>query len=236
MQIFWPLLLSFWLLTPGAVCAATPNTISAFYDIYKLGIKIGEVEETFRRDNDRYTLISTTRAVGIFSLFKSGKLIVRSSGAIDNSGLRPLVFSADNENNKKDHKHGKFDWEAKTIYLTKYNEKLTLELPLITQDRLSAMYQFMFIPDLEQVTNLAFHTLNGSYLLPFQFDIAPGPILKTSAGEFNTLYLDNKSQGVRERTELWLATQHHNLMVKMIVTAPDGGKITQTLSTLVITP
>jgi hypothetical protein len=61
-------------------------------------------------------------------------------------------------------------------------------------------------------------------------------MVKTSVGEFSTLYLDNKAQGAKERTELWLATQQHNLTVKMIVTDPEGGKITQILSKLDIVP
>ena len=223
-----------WLFAAGTAFAATPSSIKATYDIYKLGIKIGETEETYQREGDRYTLVSSTRAFGIFSLFRSGKVIVRSSGLIDEQGLRPLVFSADNENDKKDHKHAEFDWGAKKISLTRYKDVSTLDLPDVTQDRLSAMYQFVFLP--LQSPTLAFHILNGSYLLPFRFNIVQGPMVKTSAGEFNTLYLDNKAQGAKERTEIWLAKQHYNVPVKMIVTDPEGGKITQILSKLEIVP
>lgn len=218
----------------GSAGAATPVTVNISYDIYKLGLKIGEIEETYQRDKDRYTLLSSTRAVGFFSLFKSGKIIVRSNGLIDGQGLRPLTFSADNENNKKDHKHAEFDWSGKKIFLTRHTEISSLDLPEVTQDRLSAMYQFMFLP--LNSPPLSFHMLNGNYLLPFRFDIAPGPLLKTPAGEFATVYIDNKSQGAKERTELWLASQFNNLPVKMVVTDPDGGKITQILSKLEIVP
>lgn len=211
----------------GTACAATPVGIQATYDIYKLGIKIGQIEETYRRDNDRYTLVSTTRAVGFFSLFKTNKVIVRSSGLIDNQGLKPLVFSAGNDNNDKDNKHAEFDWAAKKLSLTRHTEHSTIDFQENTQDRLSAMYQFMFLP--LQSPILSFQMLNGSYLLNFRFDISQGPLLKTPAGELATLYLDNKAQGAKERTELWLATQYYNLPCKMIVTDPEGGKISQVL-------
>jgi len=215
----------------GIATAATPATIRATYDIHKLGLKIGEIEETFRRDeNDRYTLISSTRAIGLFALFKSGKIIVRSNGLIESQGLRPLAFSADNENNKHDHKHAEFDWNTKKILLTLNNNLSTLDLPDRTQDRLSAMYQFMFIPP--HSSSFVFNMLNGSYMLQLNFDVVQGPQVKTPAGEFATLYLDNKARGTKDRTEIWLATKSFNIPCKMIVTDPDGGKITQLLSSL----
>jgi len=225
-----------WLLLSiaGTAFAAVPSTIQTTYDIFKLGLKIGQIEEFYRRDKDRYTLVSTTRAVGFFSLFKSGKVIVRSSGLIDEQGLRPLVFSAENENNDKDSKHAEFDWAAKKISLTKHNDHSVMNLPEVTQDRLSAMYQFMFLP--LQSPTLDFQMLNGSYLLNYRFDITQGTLIKTPAGEFATLYLDNKAQGAKERTELWLARQYFNLPCKMIITAPDGGKLTQILRILDVSP
>ncbi len=215
----------------GPAYAATPTTIHASYDIYKAGIRVGEIEEDYRRDNDKYTLVSVTRAVGIFSWFKSGKIIVKSNGVIDAHGLRPLSFSADNENNKKDRKHAEFDWDTKKILLTRDTEHSTMDLPGITQDRLSAMYQFMFLT-LQAETLVAFPMLNGHYLTNLRFDVTRGGTVKTPAGEFTTMYLDNQGQKARERTEIWVADQSWNLPVKMVITDDSGGKLTQTLRKL----
>ncbi|HEY0665121.1 MAG TPA: DUF3108 domain-containing protein [Gallionella sp.] len=234
MRRLLPGVVSLVLLGAGAAAAATPTSIHASYDIYKAGITIGEVEETYQRVADRYTLVSSTRAVGIFSLFKRGKLIVRSEGIIDAQGLKPLFFSAVHEDNAKEGRSAELDWASNKLALIYQDQRNVVELPAKTQDRLSAMYQFIFLPLTSPV--LEFPMINGAYLLNFKFQISTGPLLKTPAGEFATLYVDNKNQGARERTELWLATQFHNLPCKMIVTDPGGGKITQVLTRLDVVP
>lgn len=233
MKIFLPSVACL-LFSAGIACAATPTTIRASYDISKAGITIGRIDETYQRDADRYTLTSTTRAVGIFSLFKHGSIIVTSKGSIDNQGLRPLSVSAIHDDDAKAGRSGELDWNAGKFSLTQTDRHDIIDIPPGTQDRLSAMYQFMFLPLKEP--NLEFPMINGSYLLNFNFLISPGPTLKMPAGEFTTLYLDNKHQGMKERTEIWLATGFYNLPCRMVVTEPGGGKITQTLSRLEIVP
>lgn len=218
----------------GSAHATEPVTVRASYDIYASGLRIGQIEETYQRNNDRYTLVSTTRAVGFFSLFKRGRIIVRSEGFIDAQGLKPVVFSAVHENNVKESRRAELDWNGRKLALIHQDLRNIVDLPLGTQDRLSAMYQFMFLP--LPMPRLDFQMINGGYLLNFNFLITTGPTLKTPAGTFATLYVDNKAQGARERTELWLATQHFNLPCKMIVTDPKGSKITQILSKLEVLP
>jgi len=230
MKYLFPLIAYLMLCSAGAAFAATPDSIQATYDIYKAGIRIGQIEEMYRRDKDRYTLTSTTRAVGLFALFKSGKIVVSSSGLIDAQGLKPLVFSAEHEHKEKDSRRAELDWDAKKFTLIYQEQRTVAALPDGTQDRLSAMYQFMFLP--LQSPKLDFQMVNGNYLLSFHFDVSPGPTLKTPAGELSTLYLDNKAQAAKERTEIWLATQFHNLPCKMVITDADGGKITQILRKL----
>jgi len=173
-------------------------------------------------------LVSVTRAVGVFSWFQSGKIIVNSSGLIDKHGLRPLIFDAKNENKKDDHKRGEFDWAAKQISVSRGSEPSTLELPNNTQDRLSAMYQFMFLP-LQPQTTTPFPMLNGHYLTDLIFEVSEGSTIKVPAGEYATLYLDNQAQKKGERTELWLAKEFYNIPVKMVITDDGGGKLTQSL-------
>lgn len=222
------------LFSSGFACAAAPTTIRASYDITKAGITIGKIDETFQRDADRYTLTSTTRAVGIFSLFKPGRILVTSKGIIDDKGFKPISVSAIHDVDNKANRSAELDWSARKLALIQTDKRDVVDLPPGTQDRLSAMYQFMFLP-LKDPT-LEFPMINGSYLLNFNFLIAPGPVLKTAAGHFSTLYLDNKHQGARERTEIWLATGFYNLPCRMIVTEPGGGRITQTLTRLEIIP
>jgi len=222
------------LFAAGTVFADTPDRIQASYDIFKAGLRIGQIEETYQRNNDKYTLVSITRAVGIFAWFKSGKVVVRSNGLIDDDGLKPLSFSAVHEDKTNDGRYAELDWDNRKLFLVHQSDRKEIELPDSTQDRLSAMYQFMFLP--LEPPKLGFSMINGGYLLKFIFDISDGPSLYTPAGVFRTLYIDNKLQGAKERTEIWLARERYNLPCKMIITDDGGGKITQILSKLSVNP
>jgi len=234
MRILFKIFALFLLCTAGTVIADTPSRIQTSYTIFKAGLRIGQIEETYQQDNGRYTLVSITQAVGIFAWFKSGRIIVRSSGLIDDSGLKPLSFSAVHEDSINDGRYAILDWDNKKLFLMHQTDQKELELPDNTQDRLSAMYQFMFLP--LKSSKLAFSMINGGYLLKFNFDISDGPLLETPAGEFSTLYIDNKSQGAKERTEIWLAKERYHLPCKMIITDDGGSKITQLLNQISVIP
>ncbi|MEO8342677.1 MAG: hypothetical protein ABI536_02560, partial [Gallionella sp.] len=45
--------------------AAAPSSIQASYNVYKGNIRVAQIDETYTRNKDRYTLSSTTRAVGL---------------------------------------------------------------------------------------------------------------------------------------------------------------------------
>jgi hypothetical protein len=95
------------------------------------------------------------------------------------------------------------------------------------------MYQFMFL-NLRDVATLSFAMTNGRKLDNYQYAIAQGETLSTSAGQFVTLYLDSQAQKGETRTQIWLASGQHNLPCKMVITDPDGGKLTQELRSLQI--
>jgi hypothetical protein len=215
--------------------AASPNNVQLTYDLYKGSINIGLIEETYTRDKDHYTLSSTTRAVGLFALFKSGKIIISSSGSVSAKGLQPLRFSDQREGEEHRNRRAEFDWETKQLTLIQKKLRTVVALRDGTQDRLSAMYQFMFLP-LQSATSLDFPMTNGSKLDNYRYTIIHQHKIKTPAGDFDTLYLDNQPKKGESRTEIWLATEHHNLPCKMTITDADGGQFTQVLSKLSVLP
>jgi len=224
------------LLVTTSAFANPPSRIQATYHILKAGLQIAQVEEVFTRDKNRYTLSSTTSAIGILALFRSEKIIVSSRGLISKKGLQPEQF---------DHKRGddiskdiraKFNWQKKELALLLAGKQYqVLELPENTQDRLSRMYQFMFLP-LESEQKLSFDMSNGRKLDSYTYSIEHNKNISTPFGELAALYLDNQSQSGKSRTQIWLATQYRNLPAKMIVTDNDGDELTQILSNIVITP
>src|SRR3990172_5917052 len=129
----------------SSVFAAQPTAVLATYDVYKGGFNIARIEESYIRDKDRYTLTSTTRAVGWLAIFNPGKILISSSGLVDDRGLQPLRFSDQRERNESKNRRAEFDWDTKQLTQIQQAQSTSVALPEGTQDRLSAMYQFMFL-------------------------------------------------------------------------------------------
>jgi len=215
----------------GPAAAAQPTSVLATYDIYKGPLKIARIEESYTRDKDRYTLTSTTRAVGLLAIFNPGKIQISSSGLVGANGLQPLRFSDLRENHEDKDRRAELDWNARRLTLIQRAQRTSFALPQGTQDRLSAMYQFMFL-SLQAGTALDFPMTNGGKLDNYHYAITRGETLKTPAGEFDTLYLDSESKKGESRTEIWVATQKYNLACKVTITEANGDKLTQVLSKL----
>jgi hypothetical protein len=224
-----------WLMPCIAISAfaAQPDSVQASYDVYKDSMKVGQIVETYTRNKDRYTLSSTTTPVGLLAMFKPEKVFISSSGLIGKQGLQPLHFSHRRELDAGKDSHAEFDWDARQLTLIHQAQRTVLALPEGTQDRLSAMYQFMFL-SLQSAATLNFPMTNGNKLDNYHYAITQNQKLKTPAGEFNTLYLDSQAKPGETRTEIWLATQRNNLPCQMTITDAHGEQLTQVLSKLQI--
>lgn len=230
-------LIAAWLLLCVALpaFAAPPASIQLVYDVYKDSLLIGRIDESYTREQDRYTLTSTTTPLGLLAVFKPEKIFMHSEGLVDQHGLRPLLFTHQRERDESRNNRAEFDWP---------NGHLTLPLPAPgevhklqegTQDRLSAMYQFMFLP-LKSMRNVDFQMTNGRKLDNYHYAVTRGTPIQTAVGQFDTLYLDSQSKPGESRTEIWLAVKQHYLPCKMIITDGDGEHLTQVLSKLIIKP
>ena len=223
-----------WLLLCAPACAAVPGSVHASYDVFMSGMKVGQIDETYTRIADNYTLTSTTTPQGLLAAFRPEKIYITSHGLIGKQGLRPLHFEDRRPGNPGKSSLAEFDWDARQLTLTR--QALRTQLPLVegTQDRLSAMYQFMFM-HLEGATVLDFAMTNGNKLDNYHYVIGPLQKTVTPAGKFDSLYLDSQGKPGESRTEIWLETQY-NLPCKMVITDASGDQITQILSVLKTTP
>ena len=225
-----------WLMLCAAVpaIAETPGSVQATYDVYKSGLRV-EIRETYTRDKDRYTLSSVWTPVGLLAILKPEKILIDSSGLVGKQGLQPLLLDHRRELDESKNSRAEFDWGNKRLTLIHQAQRTVVALPAGTQDRLSAMYQFMFLP-LQNADTLDFPMTNGSKLDNYHYAITHGQTIKVPAGEFKAIYLDSQARPGESRTEIWLATQYHNLPCKMIVTEANGDQFTQVLSKLDIRP
>jgi len=219
----------------GSSFAASPSSVRATYDIYKSGIRIGLIEEAYALNKDRYTLVSTTRAVGLLAIFRPGKIVIKSSGLVNTHGLKPLSFSDLREGDDGKNRRAEFDWNAMRLTLIEQTRRTVMPLPDGTQDRLSAMYQFMFL-SLANTDMLSFHMTNGGKLDVYNYRITHDQSVTVPLGTFKALYVASVAEAGTNRTEIWLATEHANFPYKLVITDPDGDKLTQVLTKIDFVP
>ncbi|MGC2049216.1 MAG: DUF3108 domain-containing protein [Gallionella sp.] len=213
----------------GTSFAASPSSVRATYEIYKSGIPIGLIEEAYTLSKDRYTLISTTRATGLLAIFRPGKIVLSSSGLVDAHGLKPLKFSDLREGEGGKNRSAEFDRNTMQLTMIQQAQRTVVPLPEDTQDRLSAMYQFMFLP-LAKADKLSFHMTNGGKLDIYNYRITHGQSVTVPLGTFKALHVASVPEAGSNRTEIWLAAEYANFPYKMVITDPDGDSLMQVLT------
>ena len=186
------------LLLCAPVYAAPPTGVQASYEVFSGGLKVGQMNEIYRRNGDHYTLTSTTTPVGLLAMFKPEKIFFTSSGLITKQGLRPLNFEDKREGNPARSSQAEFDWATQQLTLIRQSQRTPLALPEGTQDRLSAMYQFMF---LKNDSTLDFSMTNGNKLDTYHYAAGAQQKVDTPAGQFDSLYLDSQPKEGERRPE-----------------------------------
>jgi len=173
-------------------------------------------------ENNTYTLSSVTEANGLASLFL-GAVVQKSEGVVLENGLRPNYYTYLYGNDDKKMQSANFAWSDGIIEMNSEKGKKTEALVAGTQDFLSFMYQFMFIPPLEN-TEIAMS--NGKKLRTYSYSFQGEDKITTKLGELNTIHL-LKIGDDDEKTELWLAIDYQYLPVKIRKTESDGSFIEQ---------
>jgi hypothetical protein len=222
------------ILAAPALAAAPPSRIEARYELYKAGIRIVTMTETFTRTGDRYALESVSKAVGLFAMIKAETIRVTSSGSVTSRGLRPEHYASMRSLDSDRDTRANFDWEKRQVTLAFRGGVHTEPLSPGTQDRLSAMYQLMFLP-LESMHELKLLMYNnGTQIDDYVYHIEHSATVSVPAGTFQALYLATTPEKDGKRTEIWVDADHH-FPYKLVVTDRDGGKYTQVLTSITFT-
>lgn len=225
------LLLAAALLQPAAAKTAPPETVQAEYGLSVNGAPIAVMQETFEIRDGGYRAVSETHAVGLFSLAQRRPGRVTSSGTVDASGLRPKTFDAARGGRDDRRVQADFDWNARTLTLQHDGRNDTVALPPGAQDRLSAMYQFLFL-DAEKLRSLGFAMTNGRKLDQYRYAIGPDTAIDTPLGRLEVIHLVRQHQPGETANEIWLARDHRLMPVKMRIVEDDGKRYEQVISRL----
>lgn len=218
-------------------CAAAlppaPQSLAVDYDVFRSGLHIATISESFEAKDGEYRLVSETRPVGLLALVQRNPLRVTSNGRISGSGLQPLRFEGKRGDADPRQVRGELDWQAGTLTISHDGKSDTLPLPPGTQDRLSVQYQFMFLaPDkLQRVDTVM---TNGRKLDRYRYAVTPGVEIDTPLGRLTTLHLVKERSANESRTEIWLSPRHHYLPVKIMIEEEDGAHYEQLVTRLEI--
>ena len=217
-----------------ALFAASPTSIEAKYDVTTKGIKIASVTEKFTRTDNHYRIESVTKPVGLLALFKPDTLYILSEGDITAQGLRPRNFVYKRSQETAKNTEANFDWDQSSLLLNDRYGQHYESMPDDTQDRISVLYQFRYLPFLRDRKEVTMHITNGSKIDTRQYMIQPRQMLTVPLGTLETLYLSTPQQATAWKTEIWLSVENGNFPCKIILTEDSGEKLSQVLTALSI--
>jgi len=212
------------------------SKIQANYDVIGFGMTLANISETFTRTQDNYQIESVTRAVGLLARFKPETVRIVSQGKIAPAGLLPLSFSVKREVDTDKNASAKFNWEKSVLTHNDYKGVNDMPLSKGTQDRLSVLYHLPILAKSAQ-TAFKFSITDGNNLENYSYTLTPEEQnIRVPLGTFKTRYIFSTPVGEEVKYEIWMASERDFFPCKIIVTDSKGGKLTQVLTELTITP
>lgn len=206
------------------------DDVEADFDILrgKDGYKVGQSKVRYQARDGTYLLLSESEAKGLASLFLSGKLIQRSQGLVTELGLQPQEFLYQYGKSDKNQR-AIFNWEKRRLTLETEKGSQTSRLPRDAQDLMSFMYQFMFVPPLQQ---MQLNITNGKRIKAYGYSFVGEVDLSTKMGVVRAMHIENINDDGDEKNEIWLAVDYRFLPVKIRKTEKDGSVIEQVVTNI----
>jgi hypothetical protein len=214
----------------GALHAA-PKSVKATYGGYMNGMAVGVITEHFDADGASYRILSETKPVGLAAILSRQPLRFASRGDVTREGLRPAHFEARRNAGDAPQITAEFDWAIREITLRHDGRLESFPLSPGTQDRLSIMYQFMFMR-LERTRMVEFSMTNGRKLDRYRYRIVPDVELETALGRLKTLHLVKERDPGDTAAEVWISPRHQNVAVKLVIVERDGIRFEQVIQSL----
>jgi hypothetical protein len=215
----------------GTCAAQPPHKVSLTYDVTYNGVVAAEVTEVLEHDGKNFSLASEGRGKGIVALLYRGAARRSCRGEVTSAGLRPLEYRE--QRGDKPAVAARFDWVRKTLTQEHDGKNETTSMVPPLQDRLSFLYNYAFqaSPDLKPGKEIKITLTDGKGLTHFQYNVAGTEVLKTPAGELETVHLVKQLDSKDDKgTEIWFASGRDYLPVRILVIDKDGARMDQVLT------
>jgi hypothetical protein len=168
----------------------------------------------------KYSLRSEMEAVGLASIAFAGKRIESSVGKITDQGLQPDAYRVEVTGKPDKLQAANFDWDNNKLTLKTAKTETVEELLEGTQDFLSFMYQFMFVPPLDR---MEWPLTNGKMVRVYNYQFISEEVIATKFGQINTYHIAKSSGDAEEKTDVWLAEDYRFIPIKILKIAKDGS-------------
>ena len=221
------LLMACALLADSLHAQTIPTQIIAHYRIHKSGILIGTVEERFTRDGDAYKIVSETHTAGALKWLLNDQVTLSSEGKIGSKGLEPSRYELKRQNDPTKNVSATFEHGKNQILSYHHNKTESFALPLGTLDRISAMYQFVFVAPL--TPEVTFWMSQGKEAEQYHYRKQGEPVIKIGNNTYSTVHYARETKKGRAQAQLWLAKNQHYMPVRIIFEDSNGMSLEQTL-------
>ncbi len=192
-----------------------PDRIEMTYDI-RYGPASGQQTLQWIVADGRYTITSVAGATGLTRMLYSGQLIQTSQGRVTASGLQPEVFW---DQRGKKRSSGHFDFENRSLAVSRGSRVEALPLPDDAQDSQSLLFHFAL--HAPRIRADGYQVFDGRKLRPYYFALRGEETLDTPLGALKTLHLERVNAPEDRRFEVWLAVDLHYLPVRVL--RPEEG-------------
>ena len=210
---------------------AAPRQVQIDYLLTHNGLEVGSVHETYTRNGNNYRIDSQTRAAGPLAVLFKGQLESISEGKITAHGLRPTKFEQTRSDAPQKNISSSFNWKTRQLTHTSKDRSESVALPADAQDRLSVLYQFMFVKP--GAKKLDFDVSTGHSLSHEVYTLVGEETLATPVGALKTLHYRNQPEKGEKQIEVWLARDKHYLPAQVRI-VDDGATALQTLNRIKI--
>lgn len=216
----------------AAAFALPPQSVKASYDVYRNGFQVAVAQEAFERNGARYRIVGEVSPAGLLALLFRTHVKMLSSGSVTPAGLRPEQFEYGRLDDASQNVSAQFDWNASVLRMTFAERQETAPISPGAQDRLSVMYQFLFLPP-EGLRDLAFQmTNNGKKIEHYHYRLAGSEQIDTPIGRLDTLHLVKQREPDDNAVEIWLARDRMQFPVRLVILENDGSKFEQIITRL----
>lgn len=154
----------------------------------------------------------------------------QSTGEVGPNGLKPHWYRYAFGNRASKTYEAMFDWETNFITLKTSKGEQKLELHADTQDLLSFMYQFMFVPPLQE---MHVTLTNGRRLGEYEYVFEGEDNLVIDDHTIKTVHIVHMRGDTDEKVELWLASDYRYVPVKIKKIEKNGMVIEQVATRLI---